>query len=61
MLPLRQITKTISSPRATRVTYAVPLETVYTYTERAELSMEIEQKIKIQNEEASPMRLLFTD
>ena len=32
--------------------YAVPIETVHTYTERAELSMEIEQKLQIRHEGA---------
>ena len=33
--------------------YAVPLETVHTYTERSELSAEIEQKLHIRHEKAS--------
>jgi len=33
--------------------YAVPLETVHTYTERVELSAELEQKLQIRHERAS--------
>jgi hypothetical protein len=41
-----------SAPSAKRY-YAVPLETVNTYTERAELSKELERKLKIRHEKAS--------
>ncbi|KAK0631939.1 hypothetical protein B0T14DRAFT_559678 [Immersiella caudata] len=50
---LRRMTKAILSLRIARGTYAVPLETVHTYTERADLSMEIEQKMKIRHEKGS--------
>ncbi|KAK4164656.1 putative kinesin light chain, partial [Cladorrhinum sp. PSN259] len=42
-----------SSARPVKHQYAVPLETVHTYTERAKLSAEIEQKIKIRHEKGS--------
>jgi len=42
-----------SSTRPAKRHYAVPLETVHTYTERAALSAELEQKLQILHEEAS--------
>ncbi|KAK3361036.1 hypothetical protein B0T24DRAFT_671680 [Lasiosphaeria ovina] len=41
------------SARPVKHYYAVPLETVHTYTERAELSTELERKMKLRHEEAS--------
>ncbi|KAK0639860.1 hypothetical protein B0T16DRAFT_463496 [Cercophora newfieldiana] len=42
-----------SSTRPAKRHYTVPLETVHTYTERAALSAELEQKLQIRHEEAS--------
>ncbi|KXX72981.1 Protein SERAC1, partial [Madurella mycetomatis] len=44
---------TESCTRSVKHHYAVPLETVRTYTERAELSTELEQKLRIRHEKAS--------
>ncbi|KAK3326026.1 P-loop containing nucleoside triphosphate hydrolase protein [Apodospora peruviana] len=44
---------TTSPTRSDKRHYAVPLETVHTYTERAELSAELEQKLQTRHEKAS--------
>ncbi|KAK5651032.1 hypothetical protein OQA88_1501, partial [Cercophora sp. LCS_1] len=48
---LIEVTKSSTGPMKNH--YAVPLETVHTYTERVELSAEIEQKLRIRHEKAS--------
>ncbi|KAK0734715.1 P-loop containing nucleoside triphosphate hydrolase protein [Lasiosphaeria miniovina] len=48
---LMEVTK--SCTQTVKRYYAVPLETVHTYTERAELSAKLEQKLQIRHEKAS--------
>ncbi|KAK3328706.1 hypothetical protein B0H66DRAFT_596327 [Apodospora peruviana] len=48
---LVEVTK--SPTRSDKRHYAVPLETVHTYTERAKLSAELEQKLQTRHEKAS--------
>ncbi|KAK3359535.1 hypothetical protein B0T25DRAFT_101496 [Lasiosphaeria hispida] len=48
---LNEVTR--SSARPVKHHYAVPLETVHTYTERGDLSAELEQKLRIRHEKSS--------